>query len=74
MGNFYLRKYIREVLKEYGNMAFHKYNVYSPDHNEFPVLDPEHPNDPVDIDFLNDLKFQDDNLEEEQEEKSEESE
>jgi hypothetical protein len=66
MGNFYLRKYIREALEEYGNMAFQKVNAYPPDHNKFPTLDPDHPNDPADIDFLNDLKFQDDNLEEEE--------
>jgi len=71
MGNFHLRKYIREVLEEYGNMAFWKANAYPPDHNEFPTLDPDHPNDPVDIDFLSDLKFQDDNLEEEELEESE---
>jgi len=71
MRNFHLRKYVREVLKEYGNMAFSKANAYPPDHNKFPTLDPDHPSEPVDIDFLNDLKFQDDNLEEEELEESE---
>ena len=52
-------------------MAFSKANAYPPDHNKFPTLDPDHPSEPVDIDFLNDLKFQDDNLEEEELEESE---
>lgn len=60
MGNFALRKLIRETLSEYGNFAFHKANVYSKDGSKFPSYDKEKINTPAEIDFWNDLEFKTD--------------
>jgi hypothetical protein len=57
MGNFALRKLIRETLSEYGNFAFHKADIYSTDGSRFPKYDEEHPNTPTEIDFWDDLEF-----------------
>lgn len=73
MGNFVLRKIIREVLSEYGNIAFYKADVYSTDGAMFPKYDEKSPNTPTEIDFWNDLEFETDEdipiSEEEKEEK-----
>lgn len=60
MGNFVLRKLIREVLSEYGNFAFHKADIYSTDGDKFPEYDKNKINTPTEIDFWNDLEFRTD--------------
>lgn len=60
MGNFFLRKLIRETLTEYGNIAFHKADIYSTDGSRFPKYDKEEINTPTEIDFWNDLEFETD--------------
>lgn len=60
MGNFALRKIIREVLSEYGNMAFYKADIYSTDGSRFPKYDKKNINTPTEIDFWNDLEFETD--------------
>jgi len=57
MGNFALRKLIREALNEYGNFAFHRADIYSTDGSRFPEYDKEKINTPTEIDFWNDLEF-----------------
>jgi hypothetical protein len=60
MGNFALRKIIREVLNEYGNMAFYKADIYSTDGTRFPKYDKTDPNTPTEIDFWDDIEFRTD--------------
>jgi len=60
MGNFVLRKIIREVLSEYGNMAFYKADIYSTDGSRFPKYDKNNPKTPTEIDFWNDLEYKTD--------------
>lgn len=57
MGNFALRKLIRETLSEYGNFAFHKADIYSTDGSRFPKYDKRKINTPTEIDFWSDLEF-----------------
>lgn len=57
MGNFALRKIIREILSEYGNMAFYKADIYSTDGTRFPKYDKTDPNTPTEIDFWDDIEF-----------------
>jgi hypothetical protein len=57
MGNFALRKLIREAINEYGNFAFHKANIYFSDGSMFPEYDKEKIKIPTEIDFWNDLEF-----------------
>ena len=57
MGNFALRKLIRETLSEYGNFAFHKADIYSTDGSRFPKSDKRKINTPTEIDFWSDLEF-----------------
>lgn len=75
MGNFALRKLIREVLSEYGNFAFYKADIYSTDGSRFPKYDKENPNTPTEIDFWDDLEFHTDEdtpISESEEEETEE--
>lgn len=60
MGNFALRKLIREIISEYGNIAFYKADIYTTDGSRFPKYDKENPNTPTEIDFWNDLEFETD--------------
>lgn len=45
------------MLEEYGNMAFYKASVYPDGQTEFPELDRDNPRTPSDIDFWNDIDF-----------------
>jgi hypothetical protein len=60
MGNFALRKMIREIISEYGNIAFYKADIYTTDGSRFPKYNKEKPNTPTEIDFWNDLEFETD--------------
>jgi hypothetical protein len=60
MGNFALKKLIREIITEYGNMAFHKADIYTTDGSRFPKYEKENIFTPTEIDFWNDLEFKTD--------------
>lgn len=60
MGNSALRKIVREIISEYGNLAFYKADIYSTDGTRFPKYDKSNPNTPTEIDFWNDLEFETD--------------
>lgn len=57
MEEYHIRKVVRNILREYGNIAFHKLNAYPPDGNVFPNFDKEDIKTPSDIDFWSDLEY-----------------
>jgi hypothetical protein len=62
MGKFCLRKTIREILiSEYGDYSMFRTDAYPTGTPQFPNFDKDHPLTPSDIDFWNDLEFEDDN-------------
>lgn len=72
MGNFLLRKLVRKTLEEYGNYSPNKVASYTGGDIHFPNYDKENISTPSDLDFWNDIEFEDsDNFEDLEDEDNE---